>query len=184
MKHPRIETERLLLRLPQREDFDRYADMHADADTARFIGGALSRGAAWRKFLQMPGAWAVQGFAMFSVVERSTGRWLGQVGPWQPEGWPGTEIGWAFHRDAWGNGYATEAGHAAIAWAFEHLGWTDVIHSIDPDNAASQTLAARLGSKKIRSGHLLPAPADTLWIDLWGQSRAQWLARHGALAPP
>ena len=46
----------------------------------------------------MPGAWVLQGFGMFSVVEKSSGRWLGQAGPWKPEGWPGNEIGWTFHR--------------------------------------------------------------------------------------
>jgi hypothetical protein len=38
----------------------------------------------------MAGAWAMQGFAMLSVIEKATGRWVGRAGPWQPEGWPGT----------------------------------------------------------------------------------------------
>jgi RimJ/RimL family protein N-acetyltransferase len=74
---------------------------------------------------------------MFTVETRE-GEWLGQLGPWQPEGWPGTEVGWAFKRASWGRGYATEAAIAAIDWAFDTLGWTDVIHSISPDNTASQ----------------------------------------------
>ena len=65
----RIDTERLTLRLPQVADFDRYAELMADEDACRHIGGHLARGAAWRKFLQMPGAWALQGFAMFSLEE-------------------------------------------------------------------------------------------------------------------
>jgi len=73
MRDIRIETDRLLLRLPQREDFDPYAELHADEEAARHIGGALSRAAAWRKFLQMPGAWAIQGYAMFAVTDKATG---------------------------------------------------------------------------------------------------------------
>jgi len=38
-----------------------------------------------------------------------TERLLGQAGPWKPDGWPGNEIGWTFHPDAWGKGYAREA---------------------------------------------------------------------------
>ncbi|MFT4180088.1 MAG: GNAT family N-acetyltransferase, partial [Thermomonas sp.] len=89
-----LETSRLILRPPQLADFERYAELLADEEACRFIGGHLPRAAAWRKFLQMPGAWAVQGFAMFSVIEKASGQWVGQMGPWQPDGWPGTEIGY------------------------------------------------------------------------------------------
>lgn len=178
---PTLETERLLLRVPQAQDFDGYAVMNEDPETMRFIGGHMSRAAAWRKFLIMPGAWAIQGFAMFSVIEKSTGRWIGQLGPWQPEGWPGTEVGWAFARTAWGRGFATEAGVAAVDWAFEHLGWKEVIHSISPENRASQELARRLGAHNTGPGKL-PAPFADERIDIWAQSRQQWQARRAARA--
>ena len=178
MNQPRIETRRLLLRLPRIEDFEPYAEMHAHEGAARHIGGVLLRAPAWRKFLQMPGAWMVQGYAMFSVVEKASGRWIGQAGPWQPEGWPGTEVGWAFHPSAWGQGYATEAATAAIDWAFANLGWREVIHSIAPENTPSQALAARLGSVN-RGPGTLPPPHEDVRIDIWGQSREDWRTRRG-----
>ena len=70
-----LETERLILRVPRIEDFERYAEMLAD-ESSHHIGGPLQRHDAWRRFLQMPGAWMLQGFAMYSVVEKSSGRWL------------------------------------------------------------------------------------------------------------
>ncbi len=173
----RLETSRLILRLPRIEDFDDYAALQADEEAARYIGGKLARAQAWRKFLQMPGAWAIQGFAMFSVIEKSSGRWIGQIGPWKPDGWPGTEIGWAFCRASWGKGYATEAGIAAIDWAFANLGWSEMIHSIHPDNRASQALAQRFGSRN-RGAAKLPPPHEDVPIDIWGQSREEWLARR------
>ncbi len=172
---PTLETERLLLRVPVLADFDRYAELLASEEAARYIGGTLLRAPAWRKFLQMPGAWLLQGFAMFSVVEKASGRWLGQMGPWCPEGWPGNEIGYAFHPDAWGQGFAVEAGLAARDWAFEALGWDDVIHCIDPGNAPSQKVAQRLGSRKRGPGKL-PPPFEEVPIEIWGQTRAEWLA--------
>ncbi|MGH8040601.1 MAG: GNAT family N-acetyltransferase [Rudaea sp.] len=181
MSEPRIETPRLILRLPQREDFDGYAELFADEEAARYIGGAMVRGAAWRRFLQMPGAWMVQGFAMFSIVDKHSGQWLGQCGPWQPEGWPGTEVGWSLRRGAWGKGYAYEAATAAIGWAFANLGWTDVIHCIDAENAPSQALARRLGSRILRRSRL-PAPFEDVEVDVWGQSRAEWACRRNAAA--
>jgi len=176
---PVIETERLRLRVPRLDDFDAYAAMHEDVANMRFIGGAAPRAVAWRKFLQVPGAWLLQGYAMFAVEEKATGRWLGQLGPWQPEGWPGTEVGWAFDRAAQGNGYATEAGLAAVDFAFERLGWDEVIHSIHPDNVPSQALAQRLGST-LRGPGQLPEPFRDEPIEIWAQTRAQWLARKRA----
>jgi RimJ/RimL family protein N-acetyltransferase len=175
--NPQLETERLILRLPRPEDFDAYAEMHAHEEAARHIGGALVRAAAWRKFLQMPGAWAIQGFGMFSVVEKSSGQWIGQTGPWKPEGWPGNEVGWAFHPSAWGKGYATEATVAAVDWAFANLDWTDMIHCIAPANLASQALAQRIGSK-LRGPGKLPPPYEDAPTEIWTQTRADWLARR------
>lgn len=173
----RIETDRLILRPPRLEDFDGFAEMQGDADAARFIGGHVGRAEAWRRFLWQPGAWLVQGFGMFAVVEKASGAWLGQIGPWKPEGWPGNEIGYAFHPRAWGKGYATEAGTAAVDWAFAHLGWDDIIHCIDPGNVASQNVAKRLGST-LKGPGKLPPPFQDVPIEVWGQTRSQWLARR------
>jgi RimJ/RimL family protein N-acetyltransferase len=115
---------------------------------------------------------------MFSVIERETGRWVGRVGPWRPEGWPGTEIGWAIVRDRWGRGYAGEAAVAATNWAFDALGWTDVVHSIAPENVASQRVAEKLGSRNLGPGKL-PPPFEDARVDLWGQTREEWRRRSG-----
>ncbi|MFZ5661432.1 MAG: hypothetical protein ACOY9B_01720 [Pseudomonadota bacterium] len=42
----RIETERLILRVPRIEDFERYAELLGDEEAARYIGGHLPRAAA------------------------------------------------------------------------------------------------------------------------------------------
>jgi RimJ/RimL family protein N-acetyltransferase len=118
---------------------------------------------------------------MFSVIEKATGRWIGRMGPWQPEGWPGTEVGWSLVREAWGKGYATEGATACIDWAFDHLGWTEVIHCIAPENTASQAVARRLGSTYLREGHL-PAPINGS-CQLWGQTKEQWQARKTTAKP-
>ncbi|WP_425481633.1 GNAT family N-acetyltransferase [Marilutibacter maris] len=178
---PVVETERLILRVPRIGDFERYAQMFAH-ESANHIGGPLLRGEAWRRFLQMPGAWLLQGFGMFSVVEKASGLWVGQGGPWQPDGWPGTEVGYAFHPDARGKGYATETCVAAIDWAFDNLGWSEVIHCIAPANSASQAVARRLGSTR-RGPGTLPPPLDVHEVDIWSQTREQWRARRAGVAP-
>lgn len=173
-----IETQRLLLRPTALEDFDAWASAMAHPEYARFIGGVQPRAAAWRGFLTMAGAWQMQGFAMFSVIEKSSGRWVGRLGPWMPEEWPGTEVGWSITPAFWGKGYAGEGAAAAIDWAFANLGWTEVIHCIDPANVASQQVARKLGSR-VRGPGKLPAPYENSPIEIWGQTREEWNSRVG-----
>jgi RimJ/RimL family protein N-acetyltransferase len=175
---PVLETARLILRPPRAEDFDGWAAWRNDVEATRFVGGPQVRAVAWRDFLTMAGAWSIQGFGMFSVIEKATGKWVGRLGPWMPEGWPGPEVGWGLARAAWGKGYATEGGAAAMGWAFDTLGWDEVIHSIDPHNEASKAVACRLGSRLRGSGRL-PAPFDHVPVEIWGQTREEW-RRHRA----
>jgi RimJ/RimL family protein N-acetyltransferase len=64
--------------------------------------------------------------------------------PLQPSG--ETEIGWHFHPDFWGNGYATEAASAVLAHGFRE-GLDRVIAVISAKNAASQSVCKRIGMK-------------------------------------
>jgi RimJ/RimL family protein N-acetyltransferase len=179
-RDPRIETARLVLRPPRAGDFGAWAEFMADEQAARFIGGPMSRPAAWRGFLTVAGAWSIQGFGMFSVIERETGLWVGRLGPWMPEGWPGPEVGYGIVRSRWGRGYATEGAAAAIDWALDALGWSEVIHCIDPANVASIRVAERLGARRRGAGRL-PPPLDVP-VEIWGQTRDEWSARRRAAA--
>jgi RimJ/RimL family protein N-acetyltransferase len=172
-----IETERLVLRPPEQQDFEGWAAFMGDEETARFVGGVQPRAAAWRSMATMAGSWSLLGFGMFSVIEKATGRWIGRLGPWMPEGWPGTEVGWGLAKAAQGRGYGVEGATAAIDWAFDNLGWSEVIHCIDPANRPSQQLAERLGSRLLRKTRL-PPPFETLEVDAWGQSREEWRSRR------
>lgn len=173
---PILQTERLTLRLPHEEDLDGWAELMADQDAAKFIGGPLTRSESWRAMSTMAGSWSLKGFGMFSVIERASGQWIGRMGPWQPEGWPGPEVGWALRKSAWGKGYAYEGAQAAIGWAFDVLGWSEVVHTIAPDNMPSQRLASRLGAVNVGPTQL-PPPLHGLAVELWHQSREQWQLR-------
>jgi RimJ/RimL family protein N-acetyltransferase len=174
-----LETPRLILRVPRVDDLEPWTVFMSDAEAARFIGGVLPRSLVWRQIMTMIGAWHACGYAMFSVYEKATGRWVGRVGPWMPEGWPGTEIGWAITRECWGLGYATESAIAATDFAFDRLGWTDVIHSIAPTNTASQRVALKLGATNRGPGRL-PPPLQDETVDIWGQTREEWRSRRRA----
>jgi RimJ/RimL family protein N-acetyltransferase len=173
-----IETERLVLRPPQAEDFEGFCKLMADEASARFIGGVQGREVVWRTICVLAGAWTIRGFSMFSVIEKASGAWVGRLGPWQPEGWPGTEVGWGLLTSAQGRGYALEGASAAMDYAVDILGWDEIIHCIDPKNTPSIKVAERLGSTRLRTAVAPPPIPDTVW-DVYGQSAAAWKARRG-----
>ncbi|WP_203308994.1 GNAT family N-acetyltransferase [Sphingomonas beigongshangi] len=179
MLGPVLFTPRLMLRPLNGEDLEGYVAFYGEPETMRFLGGVQPREVAWRHLCTMAGAWMVRGFSMFSVIERDSGAWVGRVGPHQPEGWPGTEIGWGILGRFAGRGYAHEAACAAMDYAVDVLGWTRIIHTIDPDNHSSIALAKRLGSTN--GGPVtLPPPLEAYRVDAWGQDAADWRARRRA----
>jgi len=173
-----IETERLILRPPRKEDFPARTEMAQDEETMRFIGGVTEPAIVWRNFASIVGHWQIRGYGFFSVIEKSTGDWIGGVGPHYPHLWPEPEVGWAIIRSHWGQGFAREAAMASIDWAFEHLKWPQVTHMIAPDNTGSAALAKSLGSKPLREIDEL-AGYGKRKIVIWGQSREKWLSRIG-----
>jgi RimJ/RimL family protein N-acetyltransferase len=153
MQIPKIVTKRLILRGFQEEDLDAYAQICADAEVMQYIGTGktLNRSESWRGMAMLLGHWQLRGYGMWAVENRQTGEMLGRVGCLQPEGWLDFEIGWTIVRQHWGCGFATEAGQAAIAFAFEELQRSHIISLIRPANLASRRVAEKLGEKLVGS---------------------------------
>ena len=142
---PTLTTERLVLRALGEEDLGGFAEMMGDERVARwFDGGPVSREESWRSIAMHLGHWVLRGFGQWAVEDRD-GRFVGRVGLWQPEGWPGLEVGWAMSPQFWGRGYATEGGRAAVAWAFDQLGVDEVISVTLPHNMASRRVMEKVG---------------------------------------
>ncbi len=158
-----IETERLILReVDPERDFEAWARTVGDENTMRYMGGkALDRANAWRNMAACIGHWKIRGYGFFSVELKSTGEWVGRVGPWYPEGWPEPEVGWAISPDHLRRGYAVEAGRASLDYVFNVLGWPRVIHVILEGNEASTAVARRLGSRLEREQLGLPGVTES-----------------------
>jgi RimJ/RimL family protein N-acetyltransferase len=144
-----LETDRLILRMLRASDFDAYAEMCADPEVMRHIGDGqpLVRALAWRNLAMTVGHWHLRGYGLWAAQERSSGALVGRIGFWNPEGWPGFELGWMLRRAFWGRGYATEGARAALRFAFVELRQPHVISLIRPENAASIRVAQRLGER-------------------------------------
>jgi RimJ/RimL family protein N-acetyltransferase len=150
---PALETERLTLRGPRREDFDDSAAMWGDPEVTRYVGVKPStREEAWARVLRNVGHWSVLGFGFWVVRERGTGRFVGEVGVGEfrreiTPSFDGTpEAGWVLATWAKGKGFATEAQRAALAWADERFPRT--VCMIDVGNAASVRVAAKCGYRE------------------------------------
>lgn len=143
---PELETDRLRLRQWREEDFAAYAAFCANEATARFVGGVCARDDAWRRMAAIIGHWALRGYGMWALEEKTSHCFVGFSGLWNPEGWPEPELMWCLVENAHGRGYATEAAARARDFAYGELGWRTAISCIAPENLPSQRVAQRLGA--------------------------------------
>ena len=144
-----LETERLFLRPLAPVDVEAHCKFMGDERVARFLSldhMPQSYANAWRGFAAMIGHWQMRDFGFFSCFEKSTGSWVGRVGPWMPATWPQLEVGWGIAPEFWGKGFAPEAALATIKWTFEKYPELDrIISLIDPENKSSQAVAQKIG---------------------------------------
>ena len=165
----RIETERLILRPMEPGDIDDLLELHSQPAVIEFLGPA-TRGMARERLERCQHNWEQGGYDLLAVLERSTGRFLGRAGV---KYWPEfgeTEAGWAFRREAWGHGYATEAARASVEWGFTALPVPYITAMIRPDNGRSLAVARRLGMTPIRDEVVvgIPVIVHAIEREAWG----------------
>ncbi|MGE0044390.1 MAG: GNAT family N-acetyltransferase [Hyphomonadaceae bacterium] len=148
MSAPVLETERLILRGHVRDDYDAELALWNDAGVRRnLLAGAEARpDEVWSRLLRYMGHWAAMNWGYWAIVERKSGRFIGECGFADFKRGLGVDLpeaGWAIRDDASGKGYAREAMRTALAWADERFGATFCI--IAADNVRSIKLAQKLG---------------------------------------
>ena len=149
---PVLETARLTLRPFRADDTAAQAAMMGDAAVMRFLGGqAITREESWRKLLNGAGLWSLFGWGYWAVERRADGRMIGQLGfadfkrDMTPAIEDRPEMGWLFAAEAGGQGFATEAGRAALDWIDAAHAPGEIAAIIDPANAPSIRVAEKLG---------------------------------------
>jgi GrpB-like predicted nucleotidyltransferase (UPF0157 family)/RimJ/RimL family protein N-acetyltransferase len=141
-----IETERLLLRSKTLDDLDAMHELLGDPDVAAWLQGQpFDRDETRERLLRNMRLERQLGFAMWAVVERSSGKVIGHCGLQHLDGGPEVEVGWALVPSRWGRGYATEAARASVARGFEQLGLEEIVAVTRPDNARSRRVMEKLG---------------------------------------
>lgn len=147
-----IETERLLLRPHAIEDFEACYAMWQDPAVVKYISGTPATEAeAWLRFLGYVGRWQVMGYGIFALIEKSSGRFVGEVGYSDfrrglgPDFDPYHEAAWILATAGHGKGYGLEAMTAVQKWLDEKLSPDKTVCIISPENIPSIRLAEKLG---------------------------------------
>jgi RimJ/RimL family protein N-acetyltransferase len=144
-----LETERLLIRnwRPPEDEEDARAIFCAP-EVMRFIpAGTFAPDAVPRILDRMIERDARDGFGVWPVVEKASGRVIGECGITYIPETTDVEIAWLFSRAAWGKGFASEAARAVLAHALGTIGLARVYALVVPENKASIALANRLGMR-------------------------------------
>lgn len=144
MDAPIFETERLVFRPFTPDDYDLLADLHADPQVQRYIGGAWTRADIQGRLDSYVAEQARFGFSKWKTCLRD-GTFIGRVGiSW----WDRTgefELGYSLKREAWGQGFATEAS-AAVARRFFATTPHPRLHGFtDVENHPSRRVLERIG---------------------------------------
>jgi RimJ/RimL family protein N-acetyltransferase len=145
----RIRTARLVLRRWSDPDRDAYAAMNADPAVMRYFPATLDRAASDAHVDRIEERFGRQGFGLWALEVADTGEFIGFTGlnP-MPDGVPGAggmEVGWRLARQAWYQGYATEAAAAAVDVGFNGVGLDRIWSVTAVLNEPSQAVMQRLG---------------------------------------
>ena len=148
-----IVTARLIVRPFAPVDLESFYQIRARADVARYLYQLpMSRAEAAEAFGRRVGrvTFAAEGDALGLAVERrDTGEMIGDVVLfWASAQHRQGEIGFVFHPDHHGQGFAREATEALLRLGFATFGFRRIAGRCDARNAASAGLLARLGMRQ------------------------------------
>jgi RimJ/RimL family protein N-acetyltransferase len=153
---PRLETERLILRGFTRDDFKVLYETWREPAVIKYtIVKPATREQALTRLQRYVGHWAMLGFGYWAVIEKSSGKFIGQMGfgdfkrDLTPslDGKP--ELGWILRTEFHGKGYATEALRKMIAWGEDNLDCNQISCIIEDVHLVSQNVARKLGFNEV-----------------------------------
>jgi len=177
-----IRTKRLIIRPPRLGDAEAAYERRSLPEVARYqdwempytrerAEKSIAEGAAMEVLVDG------DGWNLTVVDAEAPDRIFGDVYMGMKWGGRCAEVGYTFHPDHWGHGYATEATQAVVDYLFTHVGVTRVEASLHPDNVASARVVESCGM--IFEG----LTRQSFWVGdecsddmLYGMTRGDWEA--------
>ena len=110
------------------------------------------------------------------AVELADGTFLGwcELSRWNPT-YRSAGLGYIYRQAAWGHGYATEAAHGVLGWAFGTLDLNRVQAEVDTRNPASARVLEKLGFRRegtLREDCVVDGVVSDSWV--YGLLRREW----------
>ena len=144
-------TSRLVLRSWRNSDLAAYAALNADVEVRRWWGVTLTREESDAQAGKLQEHIATHGFGFWAVEAPGMASFIGFVGlqhvTFPAPFTPAVEAGWRLDRAHWGQGYATEAARAALAYGFGPLGLREIVAFAVSGNIASRRVMERIGMR-------------------------------------
>lgn len=148
----RLETPRLVIRTFAPGDAEPWLALVNAPETRRFTppSAPATRETFQESMERRHTMEREQGYAMWAVDSRATGAFIGQCGLYPAERTgPDIELAYHFNPAAWGQGFATEAATAVLAYALGPVGLDRVIAFVMPANVASCRVVEKAGMRHV-----------------------------------
>jgi len=165
--------------------------MNADPAVMEHFPALLDRAASDALVDRFLEHWAALGLGIWAAERRSDARFIGFAGMNRPsfeaDFTPAVEVGWRLAHEAWGQGYATEAGEAALRFGFEQARLDEIVSFTVPANERSRRVMERIGVRRDPAGdfdHPRIPPGHRLRHHvLYRLGREEWLRTHAQGKP-
>jgi [ribosomal protein S5]-alanine N-acetyltransferase len=171
---PILETERLHLRGFTANDLDLLFSLYSNPDVTFFIsidGQPLTRERTQERLTATLFRWTQLGIPMWAVFREADQSFIGRCGFQIYEATKEVELAYTLLPQAWGNGYATEAGQACLEYAFNVLNWKRIVSRTRPSNTRSLRVMEKLGFQIEKVGEDIAGPAvfEFLTKEMWNK---------------
>ena len=142
-------TDRLLLRQWKDSDYEPFAQITSNPEVMRYFPKTLDRQQSDELANRIKYLIGIKGWGVWAVELLETHEFIGCIGlhpqPSKFEFSPCIEIGWRLDPKFWNKGYATEGAEACLRFAFEELGFQEIVAFTAKDNLVSQKVMKKIG---------------------------------------
>ena len=188
MKFVELESERLIYRKFNPDDFPIVFDWLSDAETMKYRKGEPRNKAEVRDYMD----WAMSNAEAdecsnfeYAVVLKENNILIGAATLMNVSDAP--EVGWTIHRNYWKQGYGTEIGETMLKLGFDTLKLHRIIAGCNARNEGSYKIMERLGMR--REAHFIQSQLgnsalNNAWCDrfLYAILREEYELKTGGVA--